>query len=635
MCGIAGVIHRDGSSPDERLLEAMATTLAHRGPDGQGVKALAGCGLAHRRLAILDLSPAAGQPMASPDGRVWVAFNGEIYNFKELREQLERRGYRFKTSSDTEVILAAWDAWGEEAIARLDGMFAIALWDGRTRKLLLARDRTGKKPLYVYEDGERVVFASEIKAILAHPGIDTRVNPEAVPQYLSHGYVPTPRTFYARIRKVLPATYEVFTAGRRELRAVRYWDFPTEPPVSIRTSDELREAEQRVRQLFFEAVQRRLVSDVPLGAFLSGGIDSTLVVAAMASMSSKPVKTFSIGFEGYPDWDETRWARLVAERYKTEHTEFKVKPESFDLIDKLAWHYDEPFGDSSAIPTYIVSKLTREKVTVALTGDGGDELFAGYPRFMGAVLAERIPRPLRSLARRLVDPLPHGKEHQGYWERGRRFAMQASRELPERLRGWVSVFPTDDLMRLLRPEVARYASVATLGESYREAFQRAERTDTLNQVLYANARTYLLDDLNVKMDRASMAASLEGRAPFLDTKLMEYASTLPGHLKLRGSTTKWILKRSMRDLIPDEILTRKKMGFGVPLGAWFRGGLGTQLHERLTDPNSPLLEFLRREELERLVGRHSSAAQDLGLQFWNLWMLDLWLRQQHPTARAG
>lgn len=627
MCGIAGVIYRDGSRPDEQVLAAMAQTIAHRGPDGQGVKAFSGCGLAHRRLSIIDLSAAASQPMSSPDGRVWVAFNGEIYDFQKLRGELEATGRRFKTESDTEVILAAYELWGDHCIKRLDGMFAIALWDDREKKLLLARDRTGKKPLYVYEDDQRVVFGSELKALFAHPSVDATLNPGAVPQFLSHGYVPTPHTFYARVRKVKPATLEVFTLGQRESSKFEYWDFPTQPELELESAEELRAAERRVRELFFEAVQRRMVADVPLGAFLSGGIDSTLIVAAMSTLSSRPVKTFSIGFEGHPDWDETGWARLVAERYKTEHTEFKVKPESFDLLEKLAWHYDEPFGDSSAIPTYVVSKLTREKVTVALTGDGGDELFAGYPRFAGAVLAEMIPRPMRALARRLVTPLPHGREHSGYWERGRRLAMQASRELPERLRGWVSIFPTDELLRLLKPEVARYADVATLGASYVEAFDRASSADTLNQVLYANARTYLLDDLNVKMDRASMAASLEARAPFLDTKLIEFVSSLPGHVKLRGMTTKWILKGAMRDLIPDEILTRKKMGFGVPLGAWFRGELGRHVQNQLTDPASPLLQFLEGRELRRIVTRHRSGEQDYGLQFWNLFMLDSWLRR--------
>ncbi|MBL8909917.1 MAG: asparagine synthase (glutamine-hydrolyzing) [Archangium sp.] len=620
MCGIAGVLHRDGSPVDEGVLARMASTIAHRGPDGQGVKSLGAVGLAHRRLAVVDLSPNAAQPMVSADGDTWVTFNGEIYNFQSLREELKKLGHTFRTSSDTEVILAAWKQWGEDAIAKLDGMFALALYEPKTQRLVLTRDRTGKKPLYVYEDDRRVVFGSELKALLAYGGLDTTMWREAIPQFLTHGYVPTPFTFYERIRKVRPAHVEVFERGTLK-RTFQYWEYPLEAQT---IDDDLPTIEARVRELFLAAVERRMVADVPLGAFLSGGVDSTLVVAAMARASKKPVKTFSIGFEGYPAWDETGWARLVAERYGTEHTEFKVKPESFELIEKLAWHYDEPFGDSSAIPTYIVSKLTREKVTVALTGDGGDELFAGYPRFLGAVVAEKIPSPLRRLGRAAVKFAPHGQEHQSTFERARRFAEQASRELPARLRNWVSVFPEDDLKKLLKPELQ---NLARLDRGYEEAFEKSKGIDTLNQVLFVNARTYLLDDLNVKMDRASMAASLESRAPFLDTELMNYVSRLPGHLKLRGVTTKWILKRALKDFLPEEIVTRKKMGFGVPLGAWFRGELEAHLNEKLLASNSPLREWLVPGQLEEMVARHRAGQRDYGLQFWNLSMLDAWLRR--------
>lgn len=625
MCGIAGVLYRDGSRPTEGLLSAMAVEVAHRGPDGQGVRTFDGAGLAHRRLAIIDLSEGGLQPMQSADGRTWIAFNGEIYNFTSLRDELESLGHVFRSRSDTEVILAAWTQWGEGAFARLDGMFGLALWDTATRRLVLARDRTGKKPLYVYEDQEKVLFASEVKSILVHPNVDTQMWPEAVTQFLSHGYVPTPRTFWTRIRKVRPATFEVFEPGHAAARTAEYWEFPLGPARPVA----LEEARERVRSLFFAAVKKRLVSDVPLGAFLSGGIDSTLIVAAMAELTPGKVKTFSIGFEGHPQWDETAYARLVAARYGTEHTEFKVKPESFELIERLAWHYDEPFGDSSAIPTSIVSRLTRQKVTVALTGDGGDEIFAGYPRFAAAVAAEYIPRPLRGLARRLLEPLPAGERHGSTWEKGRRFALHASQPLPERLRNWVSLFSAAELQRILTPEYARYATPAVLGHSYSVLDGKTRSLDTLNRVLFLNARTYLLDDLNVKMDRASMAHSLETRAPFLDTALMEYAFTLPGSMKLRGATFKWVLKQAMSDLIPDEILTRKKMGFGVPLGAWFRDELKGVIRDRLLGDGAKIHRFVRREELERLLDQHEGRKRDLGLHFWSLWMLESWLRS-HP-----
>jgi len=571
VCGIAGVLYRDGHRPFEATLAAMAQSIAHRGPDGQGVAVFeGGCGLAHRRLAIIDLSPDAAQPMSAAEGAVCVVFNGEIYNYRELRAELEQHGHRFRSASDTEVLLEAYLRWGDGAFARLDGMFAIALWDSRSRTLILARDRTGKKPLYVYEDQHKLVFGSELKAILAHPEVDTRANPEAVPQFLSHGYVPTPATFYARIRKVLPACFEKLTVATREPQPTEYWNFPLGKEREVRTEDQRREVEHTVRELFIAAVKRRLVADVPLGAFLSGGIDSTLVVGVMSQLTSSPVKTFSIGFEGAPDFDETKYARLVAERFGTSHTEFKVKPESFDLIEKLAWHYDEPFGDASAIPTYVVSKLTREAgCTVALTGDGGDEMFAGYSRFIASVAAERVPRAFRRLARRVLEPLPAKAGPQAL-QRARRFALNASRELPDRLRGWISVFSVPELGELLEPEVLRYSTTSLIGESYERHFRRAREAgaDALNQVLYANAKTYLLDDLNVKVDRASMAVGLETRSPFLDTALMEYAFSLPAHLKIRGRDTKWVLKRAFHDLLPEEVVNRPKMGFGVPIGRW-------------------------------------------------------------------
>jgi asparagine synthase (glutamine-hydrolysing) len=572
----------------------MARTLAHRGPDGEGVHVFPGGGFGHRRLAILDLSADGAQPMSSADGTVWVVFNGEIYNFVEIRTRLEARGHRFRSRSDTEVIIEAWREWGEHCIAKLDGMFAIALWDNRTRQLLLARDRTGKKPLYVYEDGKKLVFASEIKAILAHPEVNTREWPEAAVQFLSHGYVPTPHTFYAQIRKAKPATYEVLDWGKRETRENQYWEFPLGRERRVKTEDDWREVEHEVRRLLFAAVKRRMVADVPVGAFLSGGIDSSLVVAAMASQSSRPIKTFSIGFEGASEFDETRYARMVADRYGTEHTEFKVKADAFDLAEKLAWHFDEPFGDSSCIPTYIVSKLTREAgCSVALTGDGGDEAFAGYPRFTAAAVAERVPQFLRSLIHRVTSTATERPGDARVWWRTHRFVNRASRDLPDRLRSWMTLYAPAELQR--RTDVAFSASPIALGERYRQLFDEAVRlgADTLNQILFINARTYLLDDLNVKVDRAAMAASLECRSPFLDTALLEYAFSLPAHVKIRGTDRKYILKRAFADLLVPEATYRPKMGFGVPMGAW--------LNERQT---------------ANTMGRSMEAWADLQLSQW-------------------
>ena len=635
------MFYRDGRTADPRVLERMAAQIEHRGPDAWGVKSFAGAGLAHRRLKIIDLTEAAAQPMGSEDGKVWVSFNGEIYNFQSIREELLRKGHRFRSSGDTEVILALYLEEGEAAIRRLDGMFALAIWDDREKRLLLARDRTGKKPLYVYDDGKRVVFGSEIKAILAHPELDASLWDGAVPLYLTYGYVPTPRTMYTHVRKLPPAALQVFAMGGGVDESPRaFWDFPIADSRraadgGVRSEVVVEEAARNVRALFEDAVKKRMVADVPLGAFLSGGVDSTLVVGVMSRLAGRPIKTFSIGFEGDPDYDETHFARLAAERFKTEHTEFRVKPESFDLIEKLAWHYDEPFGDSSAIPTYIVSKLTREHVTVALTGDGGDEVFAGYGRFYAAQLAESLPRPLMRALKLMATPVPGGDNFRSLVNRGKRFLQRASEDLPERFRGWISYFTVEEMGELLAPSLRPLAAPELIAQSYADALGKCRGGDLVNRLLYLNARTYLLDDLNVKMDRASMAVSLEGRAPFLDTALMEYVFSLPGDLKLNGRTTKWILKKAFADILPEEIVKRPKMGFGVPLGAWFRGELRTMLQDKLLDPASPIYPMLERRFVERMFREHQSRQRDWGGHFWVLAMLELFLRNRTTSARAA
>ncbi len=637
MCGIAGLIYRDGRPADVQVLQRMARALEHRGPDGQGARAFRGAGLAHRRLAIIDLSDAAAQPMGTEDGALWVSFNGEIYNYRALREELAALGHRFRTQSDTEVILHAFRAWGEGALSKLDGMFAFALWDEREKRLLLARDRAGKKPLFVYDDGDKVLFASEMKALLAHPEVDDALWEPAAPLYLTYGYVPTPGTFYRRIRRLPPASFQTFRLGGGDTPPARYWDYPVVShsrgeQLRAATPGAVREAELRVRELFFEAVRKRLVADVPLGAFLSGGLDSTLVVGVMSELRSSPVKTFSIGFEGQPAYDETGYARIVADRFRTDHTEFKVQPESWQLLEKLAWHYDEPYGDSSAIPTYVVSKLTREHVKVALTGDGGDELFAGYPRFLAAQLAEALPRPAAGLLSSALRPFPGNGNGRSAFERTRRFVDRAALPLPDRFRAWNSYFQLDELPLILSPELSALAGRGTVAESYDAPLRRAREADLINRLLYLNASTYLLDDLNVKMDRASMAASLEARAPFLDTALMEYAFSLPGHLKLRGGTTKWLLRRAFKDLIPPEVQRRGKMGFGVPLSAWFRGELKGHLEDRLLPRSSALYPMLRREMVARMFQEHQAKTRDWSGPFWLLSMLELWLSGRAAKA---
>ena len=626
MCGIAGVLnlHRAPVGPGE--LAAMAATLRHRGPDGAGVFAPEGApvGLVHTRLSVLDLET-GDQPMLSPDGSLALVFNGEIYNFRELRARLEGLGYRFRTRSDTEVILHAYAEWGERCPEHLDGMFAFALWDGRERRLLLARDRTGKKPLFVYRDAERLVFGSEMKAILACGGVDDTLDPAAVPLYLTYGYVPSPGTFYRSIRKLPPATTLAVrpdgTAGER-----RYWS-----PVFDGTGRRVRmdDAVEEVRELMTAAVRRRMVADVPVGAFLSGGIDSTIVVGLMSRLADRPVRTFSIGFSGDARFDETDVARSTARRLGTEHTEFVVEPAAIELLDDLVTAYDEPFGDSSAIPTSTVSRLSREAVTVALTGDGGDELFGGYLRLHAGALSERIPSVLRRAGGHVARWLPANGHPRGLPARAARFLSAAADPLPDRYLRWIGFFP-DATESLLHPEVrAAVYDRAAVRASFRTELEGGGGS-TLDRLLRLNFNTYLLDDLLVKADRCSMMHSLELRSPFLDTALIEFAGRLPDSFRRRGRSTKYLLRRAFPDLLPPDLLARGKMGFGVPLDTWFRTRWRNALEEGLLDPASSLYEWLDRGAVQGMVARHLSGEANLGHQLWSLLTLERWL-----SRRAG
>jgi asparagine synthase (glutamine-hydrolysing) len=624
MCGIAGVLVRRGVARREDLA-AMARTLAHRGPDGEGVHLDGPLGLAHRRLAIIDLSEAASEPMANEDGTAWLVFNGEVYNFRKLRRELEPR-HRFRSGSDAEVVLHLYEERGEAAVPALDGMFAFALWDARARRLLLARDRAGKKPLYYHDGPGAFAFASEVKALLAHPRVPARRDPAAIPLYLTYGYVPTPGTFYEGIRALPPGHLLAVTEEGSE---------PPRPYWRARFADgapcDAREAEHRLRELLRASVARRLVADVPVGAFLSGGLDSSTVVAFMAQEARGRVRTFSIGFSGHPEYDETRYARIVAERFATEHVEFHVEPRALDLVDRLVWHHDGPFGDSSAVPTYLLAELTRSHVTVALSGDGGDEVLAGYLRFWGGAVSERIPPwAFRGLAA-LLEALPEPADRRHPLRVAKRFAEAGRLPLLERYLRWNAFFP-DGLERLLRPELAPHCGRDALLASFRAELDGPG--STLARLLTLNFRTYLLDDLLVKMDRTTMAHGLEARSPFLDTALVEFAAALPDRLRIRWGRGKHLLRRAMRGILPAPILTRAKMGFGVPLGTWFRGVVAGLVRERLLDPASPVYEHLEPRAVAELVERHMAASADLSPKIWALLTLESWLRQE-ARARAA
>jgi len=619
----------------------MSGTLAHRGPDGEGVHVDGPVALGHRRLSIIDLSDAASEPMTNEDGSLWLSFNGEIYNFRELRRTLEGR-HRFKSQGDAEVILHLYEESGDAAVALLDGMFAFALWDAKRRRLLLARDRAGKKPLF-YHDGPRLfAFASEAKALLAHPEVPHERDPEALALFLTFGYVPTPGTFYRGIRSLPPghqlvATQAGVEAPKRFWRArfVSGWSGPGAAggdggAGDRRMSD--REAENRFRDLLQRAVERRLVADVPLGAFLSGGLDSSTVVALMARAAGGRVKTFTIGFAGQPEYDERAHARAVAEHFATEHTEFVVEPKALDLVDRLVWHHDGPFGDSSAVPTFLVSELTRGQVTVALNGDGGDEVFAGYLRLYGGALSERVPRLAFQALKLLLGVLPEPAERKHPLRFAKRFADAGSLPLLERYLRWNAYF-TEELPRLLKPELAEALDRERLLDSFRTSYA-AGSGSPLARLLQLNFETYLLDDLLVKMDRMSMAHGLEARSPFLDTAVVEFGAGLPDRLRMRFGKGKILLRHAMRGILPESILNRGKMGFGAPLGAWFRSDLGGFVRERLLEDASPIYAYLRREAVEAVVTRHGTARADLSAQIWALLTLESWLRQEGSWPRS-
>jgi asparagine synthase (glutamine-hydrolysing) len=641
MCGVFAML---GPLGDDALA-AVSSSLRHRGPDAEGRFADGRCTLLHRRLRVIDLSPGGAQPMANDDGRIQVVFNGEIYNHKELRRELEGRGAKFRSRSDTEAIVRGYEAWGDGVVEKLDGMFAFALWDVSRQRLLVARDRVGKKPLfYAFVDG-KFVCASTVGALHA-AGLPRAIDAAGLPHYLSWGFVPAPRTLHAGVAQMPPATMMVVEPGGADPTPREYWRAQfgvtratrgssagaTRDSFAGGTRDSFAEATRRVRELTIAAVERRLESDVPLGAFLSGGIDSTIVVGLMArALAGQKVRTFSIGFQGDARYDETAFARLASRAFDTEHTEFTLEPSSFALVETLVQHHDGPFGDSSAIPTYVVSQLTRKHVTVALTGDGGDELFCGYQRFLAAEAAERIPSPIRTLAAAVGERLPGAASDRQLVARARRFLSAASLPLADRLAAWNTFF---DPRAILRDDLAATLPVDEPLAWQRRIVAEARGETTLARVLEHNFRTYLPYDLMVKSDRCSMAHALEARAPFLDTALVEYAATLPPSYLRRGRDTKRVLKQAFADLLPPQIMTRGKMGFGVPLGAWFRNDLREYLHDRLGD-GARLWQWLDRRAGQAILDEHQRGARDHGQKLWLLLTLEVWLRQLAAGAQTS
>jgi asparagine synthase (glutamine-hydrolysing) len=649
MCGIAGALWFDPSGAvDPATLDRMTDVLRHRGPDDRGVyrselnprsgyDLQPGVALGHRRLSIIDVA-GSRQPLSNEDGTVWITFNGEIYNYLDLRRRLEGSGHQFRTRGDTETIVHLYEDEGLGCLEHLNGMFALALWDAKRRRLVLARDRLGQKPLVYSFDGRRLLFASEIKSLLEVPGVQRDIDPAALDAYLMYQYVPHPRTIYRGINKLPPGRWAVIEDGR--LTTGSYW----QPDFHWQSERPLADAVEHLRAELTRSVRLRMQSEVPLGAFLSGGIDSSLITALMngeREHPNRPIRTFSIGFAD-PEYDETGYARLVAERWGSEHHEFRVEPKALEILPKLVWHYDEPFADSSAIPTYYVSQLAREHVTVALTGDGGDELFAGYERYQAVRWAERIDRWPGPLRRLLASSLwqrtgPAGGQR-SVVRKLRRFAESLGHSPQRRFAEWMSIFNRARRAELYSGEFLAQLESATQLESadpfdfLYAAFGRASGRDAVTAASLADLQTYLPCDLLTKVDIASMAHGLECRQPFLDYRVVELAAALPLRYKLHRGQTKWILKQAFADLLPQSIMRRPKMGFGVPLAAWFRRELRDYARQVLTDPQALSRGYFRPEAVRRLLDEHERGAWDHSHRLWSLLFLELWQREWMTRA---
>jgi asparagine synthase (glutamine-hydrolysing) len=631
MCGISGLIYTNRDrSVDRNVLERMNGVIAHRGPDSDGFFVDRNVGLAMRRLAIIDLV-SGDQPIANENETAWVVFNGEIYNFPDLRRELESKGHSFKTNTDTESIVHLYEEYGLECVNHLRGMFAFALWDVQKQRLMLARDRGGQKPLYYAEHDGGLIFGSEIKCLLEYPNFPRTVDLEAIDHYLTLQYVPDPWTGFKHIRKLPPA--HTLTLQEGSISVQRYWDLPYTPKL-IGSEDELIE---ELRSQLREAVRIRMISDVPLGAHLSGGIDSSLIVALMAEHASRPVKTFSIGFDE-ENFSELEYARAVAERYGTDHHEFKVSygdvPATFE---KIMTFFDEPFADSSALPMYFLSCMTREHVTVALNGDGGDELFAGYQRYAldrFANIYSRLPGSVTrgivpALARLLPEPVNVPIEANPIAGL-KRLGQVADTSREASIVRWGSYFNDRMKRDLWRKEVRASFLGSDSSELLSESFRAATADSFLDRTLYSDTTNYLPGDLLVKADRMTMAHSLEGRSPFLDHVLMEWAARLPEKMKLRGRAHKVILKKAFAKALPQSVTKRGKQGFGIPLGAWFRGPLADWTNATLLDPNAGVRTLFQPSAIDRLMQEHAQGRTDHGKRIWTLLALELWWRQLKP-----
>ncbi len=619
MCGICGKLALDGTTPQKDLILKMCDTLRHRGPDDEGIYIGKNIGLGHRRLSIIDLST-GHQPLSNEDDTIWIVFNGEIYNFLEIRPNLISRGHRFKTKTDTETVIHLYEEYGVDCVQHLRGMFALAIWDEKKRRLFLARDRIGKKPLCYSFTKNSFVFASELKAILEDIDINKEINLEAIHHYLTYQYVPSPLTIFTQIKKLPPGHIMVVEDGKIK-RLERYW----RPEYTPKTSLSEPEIIESILEILKEATRIRLISDVPLGAFLSGGIDSSATVAMMSQLMDKPVKTFSIGFPE-ASFNELSFARVIADRFKTEHHEEIVKPDALDILPKIVWHYNEPYADSSCIPTYYLSEMTRQNVTVALNGDGGDEIFAGYERYLAYKLTsyyEKVPKFIRDGILNTLKAFPESSLRQDFIRKAKRFTEVMAEPKERRYIRWLSIFSNEMKERIYSEEMKERMRSIDSVEMVADSFKRSGTDDLLDTLLFVDTLNYLPEDLMVKVDIASMAHSLECRSPFLDHKLVEFAASIPSCLKLKGRKTKYILKKALAKILPEEILNRGKMGFGVPLSFWFRRELKDYTQEILLCKKADR-GYFEQKEIKNLIEEHTSGRTNHSYRIFSLLMLELW-----------
>ncbi len=639
MCGIAGGIWaHDATGLTREELGRMTGAIAHRGPDDQGHLIIPsamnhsilngppspGVALGFRRLSIIDLAT-GHQPLGNEDGSVQIVFNGEIYNYQQLRYRLEGAGHTFRSQSDTETIVHLYEDLGLDCFEHLNGMFAMAIWDRRNERLVLARDRLGKKPLYYTVQDGRLVFASELKSLMTLPGIRKEIDPGSIDLFLTYQYIPHPHSIYKGIYKLPPGHFAVFENGR--LRVQKYWNVDWSKEIAITQSS----ASEHLRTLLADAIRIRLRSDVPLGAFLSGGIDSSLIVAIAQQQLETPIRTFSIGFSE-ADFDETHYAKMVADHVGTKHERFEVTPDAMDILDRLVRQYDEPFGDSSVVPTWYLSEMTRKHVTVALSGDGGDELFGGYERYRALKLSGQLQSwlPVGWLNQSwIMNRLPDSNARRSLLRRVRRFCEALGQPPIERYMNWIQIFGEASRLDLYQESFIQQLPDRNPVSFLADAWRNAGKRDLVSCASTADLQTYMPCDLMTKVDIASMAHSLEVRQPLLDYRLVEWAASLPSQLKLRGRKGKRLLMDTYKDLLPKEIWHRPKMGFGVPIAKWFRTSLRDRTYDALLGQDAKCHEYFRREAIASLVDEHMTGRGNQAYRLWNLLFLEQWLRNKN------